>query len=85
MNANAFAPQLVPYRTYTYEELLRGTAAGISLDIAEKTSTAKAVLEKMEAAHLDNPAVVDNNQLFQFMVSREDILSEVLMFVVLAH
>jgi len=83
MDASGFAAQLVPNRTYEYGDFLRETV-GVSHDITEKTSAAKAVLEKMQSAHLDNLAVVDANQRFQFMVNRQDILSKVVTSVVLA-
>ena len=84
MDSSSFLAQLEPSRNYEYSQLLDGTV-GVSHDFAEKTSTAKSVLEKMQVAHLDNLAVVDASQRFQFMVSRQDILSKVVTSVVLAQ
>ena len=58
---------------------------GVSYDVADGTSAAKRVLERMHAAHSDNIAAVNADQRFQFMVGREDILSKVVTSVVFAH
>lgn len=84
MDASGFATQLEPPRHYSYEDLLKETV-GINLDITDKTSSAKSVLEKMQSAHLDNLAVVDSHQRFQFMVNRQDILSKVVTSAILAQ
>jgi hypothetical protein len=84
MDASGFAAQLIPSRIYGYDDFIRGTV-GVSNDIADRASTARAVLEKMQTTHLDNIAVVDANGRFQFMVSRQDILSKVVTSVVLTQ
>ncbi len=84
VDASGFGAQLEPHRTYGYEDFMRETL-GVSRDITDKASTAKAVLEKMQTTHLDNLAVVDASGRFQFMASRQEILSKVVTSVVLAQ
>jgi len=84
MDANGFSAQLLPTRIYEYGDFLRETV-GVSHDITKKDSSAKEVLDHMQAVHLDNLAVVDDNQRFQFMVNRQDILSKVVTSIFLAQ
>lgn len=82
MDASSFAAQVLPSRNYDYQQLL-GDVVGVSRDFAGKNSTAMAVLDTMQKSHLDNLAVVDDQQRFMFMVSRQDILSKVVTSLVL--
>lgn len=76
MDAGGFSVQLDPHRVYSYEDL-KHDIVGVSTDSVQKSESAESVLEKMQESHLDNLAVVDTSGNFQFMVSRQEILSRI--------
>jgi len=84
IDAGVFSSQLRPHETYSYERLLQVTQ-GLHKESIGKSATAREALEKMQALHLDHLAAVDGEQQFQFMLSRDEILSKVVTAVVLSQ
>lgn len=83
MDAGGFVAQLNPNRDYVYQELL-ATLIGVSQEVVRGDAAARTVLARMEALRFDNLAVIDAERRFQFVVSREDILSKLVTSVLLA-
>jgi CBS domain-containing protein len=84
IDASLFAAQIATPERYPYDELTR-RIRGIRTETVAKTASAREALEQMQQLHLDHLAVIDADHRFQFMLSRDDILSKVITAVVLAR
>jgi hypothetical protein len=85
IDASLFAAQLRSDQNYYSYETLKSGIHGLRTETISKEATARAALDKMQNAHLDHLPAVDNNQHFQFMLSRDEILAKVITSVVLAQ
>lgn len=83
IDAGLFAAQLNNHDSYPYERLV-GTIRGLRRETISKGATARDALDAMQKLHLDHLPAVDDGQRFQFMLSRDEILSKVVTSVVLA-
>jgi CBS domain-containing protein len=83
IDTGLFAAQLNNHESYPYERLVE-TIRGLRRESISKGATARDALDAMQKLHLDHLPAVDDGQRFQFMLSRDEILSKVVTSVVLA-
>jgi hypothetical protein len=84
IEVSALAAQLSGHENYSYERLV-STIQGLRTDSIDKSATARDALQKMQASHLDHLAAIDGEHNFKFMLSRDEILSNVVTTVVLSE
>ncbi len=82
IDAGIFAAQLNTHESYPYERLVL-TIRGLRRESIPKTATARDALDAMQKLHMDHLPAVDDDHQFQFMLSRDEILSKVVTSVVL--
>lgn len=82
IDAGLFAAQLTNHDSYSYERLV-ANVHGLRRETISKGATARDALDMMQKQHLDHLPAVDDGQRFQFMLSRDEILSKVVTEVVL--
>jgi CBS domain-containing protein len=83
IDAGLFAAQLNNHSSYPYEQLVANVRE-LRKETISKGATARDALDAMQKLHLDHLPAVDDGQRFQFMLSRDEILSKVVTSVVLA-
>jgi CBS domain-containing protein len=82
ISAGVLAAQLTSHDSYSYDRLV-STTHGLRKESINKTASARDALDQMQKLHLDHLPAVDDDQRFQFMLSRDEILAKVITSVVL--
>lgn len=77
IDSSSFSGQIKSWKIYTYDDL-KDEIIGINNEYVVKSASTMDVLRKMQELHIDNIAVVNDNRKFEFMASRNDVLSKVL-------
>lgn len=80
--AGLFVGQLMPHRTYTYDEL-SSEILGLRSESALPSATASNVLKLMQDKQTDYVAIVDKKGLYRYMVSKQDILAKLVTAIIL--
>jgi hypothetical protein len=82
ISAGVLAAQLTNHDSYPYDRLV-SSIHGLRKENINKKVTARDALDQMQKLHLDHLPAVDDDQRFQFMLSRDEILAKVITSVVL--
>jgi CBS domain-containing protein len=82
ISAGVLAAQLTNHDSYPYDRLV-SSIHGLRKESVNKKVTARDALDEMQKLHLDHLPAVDDDQRFQFMLSRDEILAKVITSVVL--
>jgi hypothetical protein len=83
VEAGVFAAQIRNPESYSYQELMGGIS-GLHRDTIPPTASVREALDRMSKLQLDYLPVVDVDQRFLFLLSREDIVSKVITTLVLS-